>query len=102
MTFGDKLRQLRERAGLTQEQLATSSGGNLWTIRGYEQGRREPGWKGAIVLARALGVTVEGFADCSSREDTGKAEATPRAGKGAKGQAPLQGGKKPRGRGKGK
>jgi DNA-binding XRE family transcriptional regulator len=96
MTFGDKLRQLRERADLTQEQLAAASGVNLWTVRGYEQGRREPNWKGAIVLARALGVTVEAFAECASREDGGSAEAPKRTGKAPKAQAPPQGGRKPR------
>jgi DNA-binding XRE family transcriptional regulator len=40
---------------------------NVWTIRNYEQGRREPNWKIAIDLARALGVAVEAFADCSEQ-----------------------------------
>jgi hypothetical protein len=44
-TFAERLRQLRERAGLTQEQLVQASGVNIWTIRGYEQGRREPNVK---------------------------------------------------------
>jgi putative transcriptional regulator len=66
MTLGERLRQLREGAGLTQEQLAERSAINLWTIRGYEQGRREPNWRGAIGLAGALGVSVEeAFADCA-------------------------------------
>jgi transcriptional regulator with XRE-family HTH domain len=64
MTFAEKLRQLRDAAGLTQEQLAERSGINLWTVRGYEQGRREPSWKGILSLARALGVAAEVFADC--------------------------------------
>jgi DNA-binding XRE family transcriptional regulator len=68
-TFGEKLRQLRDRAGLTQQQLAEASGVNLWTIRGYEQGRREPNWKVAIHLAHALGVKVEAFANCTSQEE---------------------------------
>ena len=55
-------------------------------IRGYEQGRREPNWKGAIVLTRALGVTVEEFADCISDEDVSEAEAPKRGGKGARAQ----------------
>src|SRR5690242_5847718 len=101
MTFGEKLRQLRERAGLTQEQLAAASGVNLWTVRGYEQGRREPNWKGAIVLTRALGVTVEEFADCISGEDVREAEAPKRGGKGARAQPEAPPGpKKPRGRGR--
>jgi transcriptional regulator with XRE-family HTH domain len=70
MTFGERLRQLRDAAELTQEGLSAASGINIWTIRGYEQGRREPGWRGAILLAQALGVTVEVFAECESREDS--------------------------------
>ena len=34
-TFADRLHQFRERAGLTQQQLAAASDINLWTIRGY-------------------------------------------------------------------
>jgi hypothetical protein len=45
---------------MTQERIS------IWTLRGYEQNRREPGWKGAIKVARALGVAVEAFADCTS------------------------------------
>ena len=64
MTFAEKLRQLRDAAGLTQEQLAERSGINLWTIRGYEQGRREPNWKGVLSLAQAIAVAAEVFAEC--------------------------------------
>jgi DNA-binding XRE family transcriptional regulator len=65
--FAKRLQQLREKAGMTQKRLAEASGVNVWAIRGHEQGRREPNWKVAIQLARALGVTVEAFADCSSQ-----------------------------------
>jgi transcriptional regulator with XRE-family HTH domain len=64
MTFAEKLRQLRDAAGLTQEQMAKRSGINLWTIRGYEQGRREPNWKGVLSLAKALNVAAEVFSEC--------------------------------------
>jgi DNA-binding XRE family transcriptional regulator len=66
-TFGERLQQLRERGGLTQERLAEASGVNVWTIRNYEQGRHEPNLKVAIDLARAIGATVEAFADCSEQ-----------------------------------
>jgi transcriptional regulator with XRE-family HTH domain len=72
MTFAERLRQLREQGGMTQEQLADRSEINLWTIRGYEQGRREPNWKGAIALAAALGVAVEAFADCVESTPTNR------------------------------
>jgi putative transcriptional regulator len=71
--FGERLRQLREKAGLTQERLAEASGVNVWTIRNYEQGRREPNWRVAIQLARAIGVTVEAFADCSEQSSPKRA-----------------------------
>lgn len=74
MTFAERLRGLRDKTGLTQEQLAKASGIPIWTVRNYEQGRREPNWMGAIQLARALGTTCEAFAEC---EDVGATEAPP-------------------------
>jgi DNA-binding XRE family transcriptional regulator len=103
MTFGEKLRQLREAAGITQEGLAASSGVNLWTLRGYEQGRREPNWKGAIVLARALGVSCEAFADCEDVTGGDADDREPKPGKARKDGPPkAPASKKPSGRGKGK
>ena len=95
-TFGERLRRLREAAGLTQERLTEASGVNLWTLRGYEQGRREPGWKVAIHLARALNVTVEAFADCVSQED--QAGGKGGAPKSAKPRPAATGQRKPRAR----
>ena len=69
MTFADKLRQLRDAAGLTQEQMAERSGINLWTIRGYEQGRREPNWKGLLSLAKAAARVGEEDKVALSREE---------------------------------
>lgn len=59
--FGKKLQELRERAGLSQSELATASGVPVWSVRGYEQGRREPLWSVLFKLADALGVSVEEF-----------------------------------------
>jgi DNA-binding XRE family transcriptional regulator len=89
MTFAERLRQLRRRADLTQEQLAQGSGINVWTIRGYEQGRREPNWKGAIALAGALGTSVEeAFAGCAETSPEGPQDGQPPGGKGPKGKGP--------------
>jgi transcriptional regulator with XRE-family HTH domain len=68
-TFAEKLRELRERAGLTQSQLAQASGVPLGSIRNYEQGQREPYWSVAFRLAAALGVSVEAFAVCIDHVD---------------------------------
>jgi len=63
MTFAEKLKAIRAKAGLTQAGLAQASGLGLGTIRDYEQGAKEPVLRSAIKLARALGVAVEAFAD---------------------------------------
>jgi transcriptional regulator with XRE-family HTH domain len=82
-TFAERLRELRERAGLTQAQLAEASGLPIGSIRNYEQGQREPYWNVVFQLAAALGVSCEAFAVCAG---VSKAAAE----------------KPPRGRGKGK
>jgi transcriptional regulator with XRE-family HTH domain len=67
-TFGERLRELREAAKMTQEQLAARSGVNVYTIRGYEQGRREPSWKAVFDLTAGLGVSSETFRGCTEAE----------------------------------
>jgi DNA-binding XRE family transcriptional regulator len=69
VTFGEQQAEFRRQAGMTQQRLAEATGINVWTLRGYEQNRREPNWKAALKVARALGVTVEAFADCTSLHD---------------------------------
>jgi len=78
MTFAERLRELREKVGMTQEQLADQSGVNLWTIRGYEQGRREPNWKALLALAAALRVRAEAFADCEEGQPKPKPKGRPK------------------------
>ncbi len=64
-TFAERLRELRERAGLTQAQLAEASGLPIGSIRNYEQGQREPYWNVVFQLAGALGVSCEAFSVCT-------------------------------------
>ena len=56
-TFGNRLKQLRKKAGLTQEQLADSTGFSLMTIRRWEWGKRSPRVDEIKALAKALGVS---------------------------------------------
>jgi transcriptional regulator with XRE-family HTH domain len=63
-TFGEKLRQLRGEAGLTQEELARQAGLGLGAVRDYEQGRKGPSVASLFKLAGALGVSCEAFKDC--------------------------------------
>jgi transcriptional regulator with XRE-family HTH domain len=93
MTFAKRLQGLRERAGLSQSQLARASGIPVWTLRGYEQGRREPQWDSLIRLATGLGVACEAFADLVTVTPVEEKAKAPRAGS-RKPAAP----KRPRGR----
>ena len=65
-TFGARLKELRERAGLTQPELAEKAGMNRFGIAKLEQGAREPTWATVQALARALGVNCTAFEDAVS------------------------------------
>jgi transcriptional regulator with XRE-family HTH domain len=88
VTFADKLKQLREKAGQSREQLAQTSGLARGTVRDYEQGKRKPTLESAVQLARALGVGVEVLADCT---DNGAAA----GGKAKSARKPAAGAPKP-------
>ena len=59
--FANRLKQLRQQAGLTQEQLAYRSGLSGAAIRHLEQGLREPTYATLLKLADALGVSLAAF-----------------------------------------
>jgi len=59
--FAARLRELREKAGLTQPALAERAGMHKLGIAQLEQGRRKPTWATVVALAEALGVTCEAF-----------------------------------------
>jgi transcriptional regulator with XRE-family HTH domain len=61
MTFGQKLKELRQQKGLTQARFAEASAIPLGTIRDYEQDKREPLLSNAQKLACALGVSLDVF-----------------------------------------
>ena len=60
-SFGLRLRELREQAGLSQAQLAKESGLSHRGISYYEEQRREPTWPAVLAMAVALGVEVQAF-----------------------------------------
>jgi transcriptional regulator with XRE-family HTH domain len=74
MTFAERLRQLRDAKGLSQAKLADASGVSFASVREYGMSRRKPSFEAVVKLARALGVSVEAFADC---EDVGGEAAPP-------------------------
>ncbi len=54
--FGDRMRELREKAGLTQEALADAAGLHWSYVGQIERGERNLTYKNVLRLARGLGV----------------------------------------------
>lgn len=54
-----KLKEMRRKKGLTQEQLGKLIGVSYRTIYQYETGRREPNLKGLRALANALNCRID-------------------------------------------
>ena len=59
--FAPRLRELRDRAKLSQTDLARRSGVPQATVAAYEVGRHSPTWGAAVRLANALGVSLDSF-----------------------------------------
>lgn len=57
--FGDRLRRLRERQGLTQEELARLLETNTGTVSRWERGIGNPQALQLVQLAETLGATVD-------------------------------------------
>jgi transcriptional regulator with XRE-family HTH domain len=81
MTFGERMRELREAVGLSEAKLADKAGLPFGSVHGYGLGRRKPSFAAVVKIARALGVTCEAFADC---EDVGGEEKPARQPRGKK------------------
>jgi len=64
--FGSILKELREAAGLTQDELADRAGLYKFSVAKLEQGVREPVWSTVLALAKALGVNCLAFAEGSA------------------------------------
>lgn len=56
--LAESIKQRRERAGLSQEQLAEEMGVSSGTIYHWENGNASPKWNQVPALAAALGVKV--------------------------------------------
>ncbi len=61
--FGSRLRELREQAGLSRQQLADKAGLKIGGIRDLEQGRRSPVWETVLALCQALAVDCSAFTE---------------------------------------
>ena len=70
-TFNDRLRRLRKKSGLNQEELAERTGFSIMTIRRWEWGERSPRVDEVKALAKALGVSEADLLN-DSPEKSGK------------------------------
>jgi transcriptional regulator with XRE-family HTH domain len=59
--FADRLRELREQAGVSQAQLAERVGVHTLSISKLERGVHEPLWPLVLAIADALGKPVQDF-----------------------------------------
>ena len=59
MNIAERLKELRTAAGVTQKELASSTGIALQSIINYENGRREPNSKAMVALERYFKVSGE-------------------------------------------
>jgi DNA-binding XRE family transcriptional regulator len=90
--FAGRLRELREAAGWTQEQLAERVGVKREAIARWEAGKREPGWSNVLALCEALACSCEAF----TRPPAGRPPAGPGRPKKEPAESPAP--KRPRGR----
>lgn len=60
-TFADRLKALREAAGISQYRLAQLAGISKQNVSRLELGRSEPSWETVQALARALRLEVSAF-----------------------------------------
>lgn len=81
MAFNEVLKEERERAGLTQQQLAEMTGISVRMVQLYERGTSYPRANVAKKLAQALGITVSALL---SENDAILADAQERGGMRAK------------------
>lgn len=86
MTFAEKLRELRDAAGLSEAKLAEVSGLSFGSVHQYGlsqgTGQRKPSYAAVMKLCKALKVSCEVFAECEDvlgDVDDEKPAAKPRA-----------------------
>lgn len=59
LRFGKTLKHLREKAGITQSQLAEKLDVGVTTISNYETGRNEPNIKKLIIISKTFNISLD-------------------------------------------
>ena len=70
IVLGQALRELRHRAGMTQEQLAARLGVDATFVGRLERGKRGARWHTVRRVVHALGASTRQFADAIDRHDS--------------------------------
>jgi transcriptional regulator with XRE-family HTH domain len=85
--FAERLRSLREAAGLSQYALAKRSQLSKQALSNLEMGNREPTWNTVQRISAALGVDCRSFADPALASP---ADPTPPRGRGRPSKGPAE------------
>ena len=96
--FAERLRGLRESAGLSQYALAKRAGVSRQGMSRLEMGEREPTWITVQRIAAALGVSCEAFTDPDIVQEAQNPEPPRRPGRPRKAVEGEPAPKNPRGR----
>src|SRR4051794_16365859 len=72
MSFGARLKELRNSAGLTQAQLAEKVGIQRESLARLEAGGHDPGWSTVKAICRALCVECTAFTDDDDGDGPGR------------------------------
>lgn len=67
--LGQAVRELRDKRGVTQEDLAHEAGVTVGTLSLIERGKSNPAWGTVKRIAKALGVTMSELAKRADRHD---------------------------------
>ena len=76
--FGTRLKELRQRASMSQEDVARAAGVSLSAITKIEGNKVEPSWPTVRAIAKALGVSVAEFEVDEPTEPAQPAEPAPK------------------------
>ena len=90
VALGKRIRELREQAGLSREQLAPVAGVSVRAIVQWELGEREPGWFNITAICNALGIDCTAFTTTAADREPpgrGRPRKTPAAVSAASGTA---------------
>ena len=71
MSLSNRINYFRQKAGMTQEQIAEQMNVTRQTVSNWERGLNEPDFASLCRLAEVLGVTLNDFAQEEETEDAG-------------------------------